>query len=447
VYQQGFGDPHAKLSNTLLSGYIEDRYRAGEKLTFDFGLRYDVELQPAPIHRDTNNFAPRFGFAYSPVPNMLIRGGYGIYYATVYEALGFIGSVMNGQQISQIFVPLKGLPALGITATSAQVWGTVKANGILGKRTIAASDIAPLGLVPGTTPPVLFATADGLVNPYSQHLSFGVEREIAGFNLGAMYLANRGLKLIRSRNVNLIQVGTNAYGPAFGAINPEILQDNRVESSGSSIYNGLTLNVTKRFTRYYQFQTSYTLSKAIDDTTDFLTDLQAANQLNLRGERSLSTFDQRQRLVVSGVFQSPIQRGMRMGEILSGMTLAPILSLSSGHPFNLLMGFDANGDTQANTDRPANAGRNTGIGPEYASFSLRLAKEFILKESVRIEAMADAFNLFNRVNFSGVNNIVGNMAIPNVRVEGNRSLPPSTPLAFTSASDPRQIQLGLKFKW
>jgi len=448
VYQQGFGDPHAKLSNTLLSGYVEDRFRAADNLTLDFGLRYDVELQPEPVHRDTNNFAPRVGFTYSPMPKLLIRGGYGIYYAPVYEALGFIGRVLNGQQISQIFVPLTGLPALGITSTSAQVWGMAKSTGILGKRTIAPSDIAPLGLVPGTTPPVLLATDAGLVNPYSQHFSFGVERDVAGFNIGATYLANRGLKLIRSRNVNLRQVGTNAYGPVFGAIDPRILQDNRVESSGSSMYHGLTLNVTKRFARYYQFQTSYTLSKAIDDTTDFITDLQAANQLNLQGERSLSTFDQRQRLVVSGVFQSPIQRGMRMGKVLSGMTLAPILSLSSGHPFNVLMGFDANGDTQANTDRPAVAGRNTGLGPGYASFSLRLAKEITLNDDgMRIEAMADAFNLFNRANFSGVNNVVGNMAIANVRVEGNRSLPPSAPLAFTSASDPRQIQLGLKFKW
>jgi hypothetical protein len=201
VYQQGFGDPRAKLSNTLLSGYVEDHYRADEKLTFDFGLRYDVELQPAPIHRDTNNFAPRLGFTYSPAAKLLIRGGYGIYYAPVYEALGFIGRVLNGQQISQIFVPLTGLPSLGIPATSAQVWGTARANGILGNRTITASDIAPLGLVPGTTPPVLLATDAGLVNPYSQHLSLGVEREVAGFNIGATYLANRGLKLIRSRNV------------------------------------------------------------------------------------------------------------------------------------------------------------------------------------------------------------------------------------------------------
>lgn len=448
VYQQGFGDPHAKLSNKQFSGYVTDRYRARSNVSIDFGVRYDMEMQPSPIHRDKNNVAPRLGFTYSPTAKTLIRGGYGIYYAPIYEAIAFVGKVLNGQKISQVFVPLTGLAALGTPATSAQVWGTLKAKGILGKRTLTAADIAPLGIVPGTTPPVLLSTDAGIVNPYSQQFSLGVEHEVAGFNISAMYLANRSLKLIRSRNVNLKQVGTNVYGPTFGPIDPRILQDNHVESSGNGIYHGMTINITKRFSRYYQFQTSYTLSKAIDDTTDFITDLQAANQLNLRGERSLSTFDQRQRLVVSGVFQSPLMRGMPFGRVLSGVTLAPIMAVSSGHPFNLLLGFDANGDTQANTDRPSFAGRNTGKGPGYASFNLRLAKEVHLSgDHVRVEGIVEAFNLFNRVNFSGINNIVGSMAMPTDSVSGNRALPPSAPLAFTSASDPRQIQVGMKFKF
>jgi hypothetical protein len=337
---------------------------------------------------------------------------------------------------------MSGLSSLGIPTTSAQVWTAVHANGVLGHRSIAASDIAPLGLVPGSTPPVLLSADSGIVNPYSQQFSLGVECEVSGFNLSAAYLGNRGLKLIRSRNVNLRQVGTNAYGTTFGPIDPRILQDNRVESSGSSIYHGLSLNLTKRVSRYYQFQAAYTLSKAIDDTTDFITDLQAANQLDLRSERSLSTFDQRQRLVISGVFRSPFDR------VLSGMTLSPILVLSSGHPFNLLLGFDANGDTQANTDRPAFVGRNTGKGPGYASLDLRLAKEIPLRgDRMRLDVTVDAFNTFNRVNYSGINNVVGNMAITEDRVTGNRMLPASAPLAFTSASDPRQIQLGLKFRF
>src|SRR5712671_6367593 len=230
VYQQGFGDPRATLANSLFSAYVQDRFRASSKVSFDMGLRYDIELQPAPIHRDRNNFAPRFGFTYSPMERTLIRGGYGIYYAPLYEAIAFVGRVLNGKQISQVFVPLTGLPSLGISATSAQVWNAVKANGSLGNRVISASDIAPLGIIPGTTPPVLLSTDSGIVNPYSQQFSLGVEREVSGFNVSAMYLANRGLKLIRSRNVNLKQVGSNSFGPVFGPINPAILQDNRVES-------------------------------------------------------------------------------------------------------------------------------------------------------------------------------------------------------------------------
>src|SRR5262249_53764330 len=158
------------------------------------------------------------------------------------------------------------------------------------------------------------------------------------------------------RNVNLRQTGNNAFGPVFGPIRPTILQDNQVESSGSSIYHGLAVSATKRIRERYQVQASYTLGKAIDDTTDFITDLQAANQLNLQDERSLSSFDQRHRLVMSGLVHA-----------MAGISVAPIIAYSSGHPFNLLLGFDANNDTQANTDRPPFAGRNTGRGPNNIS--------------------------------------------------------------------------------
>src|SRR5262249_46651176 len=162
-----------------------------------------------------------------------------------------------------------------------------------------AADIASLGLRPGTTPPLLLRTAPNLVNPYSQQFSLGIDRNLLGVNFSANYLGNRGVKVIRSRNVNLRQTGTNTFGPTFGAITPGVLQDNQVESSGSSIYHGLTVSAAKRYGGRYRLQVSYTLGKAIDDATDFITDLQPANQLNLRNERSLSSFDQRRRLVIS----------------------------------------------------------------------------------------------------------------------------------------------------
>jgi Carboxypeptidase regulatory-like domain/TonB dependent receptor len=438
VYQQGFGNPVATLSNKIFGGYVQDNYKATPKLTLNLGLRYDMEFQPDPVHRDQDNFGPRFGFAYSPDSRTAIRGGYGIYYSPLFEAVAFVARVLDGTQISQVFVPLTGLSALGISTTSAQVWGLAKQQKIFGNRTITADDIASLNLRPGVTPPVLLRTDPDLVNPYSQQFSFGVDRAVLGLNVSANYIGNRGVKVIRSRNVNLRQTATNSFGPVFGQINPAILQDNRVESSGSSIYHGLAVSATKRYSDHFQLQVSYTLGKAIDDTVDFITDLQAANQLNLRNERSLSAFDQRHRLVVSGV-----------ADPIAGITVAPIFTYGSGHPFNLLLGFDANNDTQANTDRPAFAGRNTGRGPNYIDFDLRVAKEFRLREDsdYRLEGILEAFNLFNRANFSGVNNIVGTTPLASYSVEGNRLAKPADPLGFTSAFDPRQIQLGVKFKF
>jgi hypothetical protein len=450
VYQQGFGNPRATLTNKIVDGYVQDNFRVNPDLTLNFGLRYDAEVQPKPVHRDMNNWGPRIGFAYSPCSNTVIRGGYGVYYATLYEAIAFVQRALDGTQISQVFLPITGLPQLGINATSAQVWGLAKQLGAIGNRVLTTADIAQLGLRPGSTPPVLLSTDAGIVNPYSQQFSLGVDREIPGnINLSLNYLGNRGVKLIRSRNRNLQQVGVNAYGPTFAAINPRILQDNQVETSGSSIYHGLALSLTKRYSSRYQFQVSYTLAKAIDDATDFITDLQPANQLNLRAERGLSTWDQRHRLVVSGVVTSPFDQGAGIGKVLSGMTLAPIFTYSSGHPFNLLLGFDANNDTQSNTDRPAYAGRNTGTGPNFMSFDLRVAKEVRLhKESdYRIEGIFEAFNLFNRVNFSGVNSIIGTAVLPSSHVLGDRNVSPTDPLGFTSAFDPRQIQLGARFRF
>ena len=448
LYQQGFGDPVTSLTNRVLAGYVQDNFRLTPGLTLTLGLRYDLELQPPPVHRDTNNIAPRVGFAWSPDGRWVVRGGYGVFYAPVYQAIAFIERVLDGSRISQIAVPITGVPQLGITATSAQIWGSLNRQGVIGNRVIGAADIAPLGLIPGTTPPVLLRSSPELVNPYSQHGSFGIERELAAhWSAGVDYLMNRGVKLLRSRNVNLQAVGSNAFGPVLGPIDPRILQDNVVESSGSSIYHGMTATLRKRFNDFHQFQVSYTFSKAIDDTVDFITDLQAANSLDLAAERSLSSFDQRNRLVVSGVFATPFERGFGIGRVLADMTLAPIVTLSSGRPFNLLLGFDANGDTNANTDRPAFAGRNTGKGPGFASVDFRVAKAFEFGDGYRIEAIAEGFNVLNTVNYSGVNNVIGTEALPSHHIPGDRSRGPAEPLGFTSAFAPRQIQLGVKFEF
>ena len=114
---------------------------------------------------------------------------------------------------------------------------------------------------------------DGIVNPYNIQMSLGVDRQIGDdWKISLNYLMNRGVKLLRNRQVNALPNPDvlDPFGkPTLTArANSALLVDYSVESAGNSIYHGMAASLTKRFARHYQLITSYTLGKAIDDTTD-----------------------------------------------------------------------------------------------------------------------------------------------------------------------------------
>src|SRR5438105_370116 len=188
-------------------------------------------------------------------------------------------------------------------------------------------------------------------------------------------------------------------------------------------------------------QPNYTYSKAIDDSTDFNSDYAAFNELNLRAERARSDFDQRHKVVIAAVMQSRWEHS----RILSGFELSPIVTYNSGHPFNLLAGADINGDNHFTNDRPPGAPRNSGIGPNYAVFDMRLGRTLKLGERRALRFTAEGFNITNRTNFSRVNNIVRAAFAPPFNVHGTATLSPSQPLGFTAALPKREVQLGVRF--
>ena len=102
-----------------------------------------------------------------------------------------------------------------------------------------------------------------------------------------------------------------------------------------------------------------------------------------------------------------------------------------------------NNDRHSTNDRPPGAGRNTGIGPDYADFDVRLSRRFRIGEKATVEVLAEGFNLFNRTNYGSVNNVVGVIAGP-FNLAGDRTKSPSDPLGFTSALPKREFQLGAK---
>jgi hypothetical protein len=143
--------------------------------------------------------------------------------------------------------------------------------------------------------------------------------------------------------------------------------------------------------------------------------------------------------------------------VLTGFELSPIVSYNSGHPFNLLAGADVNGDRHSTNDRPIGAGRNTGIGPNYVTLDMRLARSVKLSEKASVQFLAEGFNLTNRTNFASVNNVVGPLfGLPlsaggagatTFNVHGSSGLSPSQPLGFTSIFAAREIQLGVRMSF
>jgi hypothetical protein len=234
----------------------------------------------------------------------------------------------------------------------------------------------------------------------------------------------------------------------YGAIN-------LTESAGSSVYHAFTLEMRRRFSRNYQVFASYTYSKVIDDSID-ITNLQTAQDNNNPSlDRSPSVLDQRHRFVVSGVLTSPFSQGDPnvLKSFLANFTVSSIVELSAGRPFNILSGSDTNLDQQTGTDRPnvdpqgnltlpalgeiGNLGRNTGVAPGFASVNLRVARSVPLGEQLRLELIAEAFNLFNRFNVERVSPDFRSITFKEGRF---RSQP-------TGAFDPRQFQFALRLSF
>jgi hypothetical protein len=241
-------------------------------------------------------------------------------------------------------------------------------------------------------------------------------------------------------------------------VNPLVVQNNQYTSAAYALYEGGIVEVKKRFREHFTLFGNYTYSKGFDTSTDFNSDYGPQDPTNLNLDRAVSEFDERHKLVIAGVFDSPWRQS-----ILSGFQLAPIFQAHSGHPFNLLAGGEVNGDNHTTNERPIGAPRDTGLGPDYFDFDMRLTWGHKVADKANLQFTAEGFNLANRTNFASVNNEVSPLfALPadvgglgnttfNVRgirpgaaLAGGGTATSSTPLAFTSALPKREIQLGLR---
>ena len=271
------------------------------------------------------------------------------------------------------------------------------------------------------------------------------------------------------------------YPTGFPGVQVPWASVDQQESSGNSVYHGLTVNFSKRLTSHFEFLSSYTWSHAIDDSTDLQTLLEPQDNRFPNRERANSSFDQRHRWVTSGVFQSSDSHsGDRfMRKLFANFTVSPIIEVASGRPFTVLTGTDFLFDFSGEGGRPSvgsggvsspfipgktfilpdvcqdnsgatfsipgltppvgcagNLGRNAFVRPGFFQWDMRVARRIPLGERLKLDLIADMFNLFNRFNVADVSPLCN----PTDPAGCNAGQP-------TAALDPRQFQLALKVSW
>jgi hypothetical protein len=244
-------------------------------------------------------------------------------------------------------------------------------------------------------------------------------------------------------------------------------------SNGSSVYHGLTANLRKRFSKHYELLASYTWSHAIDDSTDLQSTLTPQDSYYPAVDRSTSLFDQRHRFVFSGVYQTGKLDGSGFAsKVFSDWTIAPILEISSGRPFNIITangdnlqlssltgrpntfvnpacgithkskysptgtlqepcinGFIATGTAPTLLQLDGNLGRNAGITPWTVFNDMRVSKRIYFGERFNMDLIVDMFNIANKVNVAAVSPLFTNAG------------------QSTSAYDMRQFQFAMKLNW
>jgi hypothetical protein len=409
--------------STYLSGFIQDDWRIRRQLTLNLGLRYELDTdvknvsrtsQLNPIilpflhgtrGRDTNNFGPRIGFNYSSADGRTsLHGGYGIYYDRITLEIQSLERGLDGRALP---IEVHAGPLFYIQGNPF--------DPVMGRFPPGAPTLAN----PFIGFPLVGAGASGIniidnsmQNPMVQQMNLGVQREFGkNYVLRADYLHNFGTHFIIGRTIGTV------FNPVVGG--PDAVTN--LESSVKTKYDGLLMSLEKRFSDHYQFRASYTLAKAFnyanDDQIPFNNGPLFPNDLQL--EYGPTPNDQRHRFTFSGVLDLP-----------AGIRLAPILTLASGVPMDILVP----GGTQRIPQLQRNAGGrlfhngaelnafirqlnaaggfagqplplvsdNARFNDTFSSFDLRLSKVFKVGERVKIEPLVEAFNLFNVTNVLGI---------------------------------------------
>jgi len=472
----GFTSNASNKSNrtyaNALGFFLNDAWKVSPTFLLNLGLRYDyygtpteaenrfVVFDPASVtlqdvgknggpaiayNQSALNFEPRIGFAWDPFRNgkTVVRSAYAI--MTDQPTLGLVSGLAGNPPYSfpVSFSPSKAIPYVSLGDAFA----------------LASGSVSPLSI------------AHNYKDAYFSEWNFNIQQEFA-HNYGLMvgYFASKGTDLNVERNYNQVTNGVRPYTAlsASSPIDPGMPLSNIgvYESDGNSSYNALWVTLKKQFAKGLQFNTSYSLSKSIDDNSRNVEGLVLQDSNNINGDRGLSDFDTRNRIVVSGVYTLPF-KGNRLVE---GWEVSLIEQTQSGNPINfhttnssftgsallrpdvtgtVITGFEPASNGSASSigfiQNPSvftavngfgNLGRNVIIGPGFSNLDFALVKNTRIKERLNFQIRADAFDLLNQTNFTQPVSTVGSSTLG--LITGGTRFPAG------DGGTSRQLQLAMK---
>jgi hypothetical protein len=457
VYGSGAGI--LNLRQTAYNLFLADDYKITPTLTLNLGLRYELNLAPydaqinlvsfwpdryrgigsaenagvvvagsagvpsSTTFADKHDLGPRFGFAWAPSGQFVIRGGFGIYF---------------DQSTAQLTQQLRSNPPAIATQTI-----NFPTNGVPDGWVYRVEGLNPKALpIPTATSSFTLYALEK--NPHAdtvEQWNLDVQRQLPGHVVvqGA-YVGTHGVHLFMQRNINFPRpdAGGNFVRPYIG-FGPLWYEAN----NGNSIYHSGQFTLQKRLSGGSQFMVAYTISKTIDDaasTSRYFVNA-AGDPTNFRANRGLSTFDRPQRLALSynlaipnafGKGPRPLRYAFGDWEV-SGIAVAQsgvpltVTNAQSGQALDGDMGSGGAGradyvggnpytpgDTRqrlngyltksvfaaAPRTRFGTLGRNVLRGPQQANLDFALQKKFAIHEKAGLNFRTEFFNICNWANFS-----------------------------------------------
>jgi hypothetical protein len=435
-YRIAVGQTQTYQTRHYYAGWLQDDWTLTSRLTLNLGVRYDfatrlfgndIELPPlvrAGRPDDTNNVAPRFGFAYRLTDQTVVRGGTGIYYADV---INNISSRMDSwNQLAGVDIPNDGRPDFAANPF----------NGPIPTKEQAESRYCSNGNVPGCLRRSILQIADPNAQvPFSYQTSIGVQRQVGRvMAIEADYAYTGSRHDDFNHNVNL------TYNPATGTNYPFSDVNRRAFPDYGILgleYMALRSNIhqlqtvfTKRMSNRWQASGTYTLGAYRDQDAQPLSGLVEVPfpvTADLGGQYTFAENDQRHRAVINGIWDAGF-----------GFQLSGLYFYGSGVRFFTNYGGDLRNTGGANRIdgrlRPDGTivPRNNFVGESLHRVDLRVQRRFAFGGRARIDGMIEVFNLFNYENYGSY-----------VTAESNRNY--GLPVANANVVyQPRMVQFGFR---